>query len=99
MKPPSLIATFTLFSDYPLQWVLTLINEPLRRDVDISNGLPPGLLVAPPGGHWDSPNLTVTVTMTSAYMASLEVGKHHFFMTGVNQRGLNGFAQIELRVS
>lgn len=99
MQPVLLTATFTLFSDYPRQWMLTLINEPAKDDADVTNGLPPGLVVAPSGGAWDAPNLTVTVTLNAPFMAALGVGKHHFFMTGVNQRGLSSFAEIELIVS
>ena len=99
MQPVSVVATFTLFSAYPLKWLLTLINEPAQTNVDMTDALPPGLVVAPAGGNWDTPNLTVTMTMTAAYMAGLGVGQHHFFMTGVNQRGLSGFAEIKLTVS
>jgi hypothetical protein len=99
MLPPTLVTTFTLVSANPMQWILTLINEPLRSDVDLTNGLPPGLVVAPAGGAWNQSPLVVTVTMTALYMASLTPGTHHFYMTGVSQRGLSGYAEVVLTVS
>lgn len=98
MQPASLPAVFTLFSPFPMQWKLTLINEPLASDADATNGLP-GLVVLPAGGSWTVPALTVTMTLTAAFMAALGIGLHHFFMTGISQRGLSGFAQITLAVT
>jgi hypothetical protein len=97
--PPSLITTFTLFSDHPLQWALTLINEPDGSHSDITNGLPPLLVVAPFGGSWNTPTLLVTVTLTTPYLIGLKPGKYHFFMTAVNRRGLSSFAEVVLTVS
>jgi len=95
--PPTAIATFTLVSDFPLSWKLVVISEPVVGDMDITSApFPPGLVVAPAGGVWDTPMLVVTVTMTAVFMASLGIGMHHFFMTGVNQRGLNAYANPEL---
>ena len=86
--PLTLTATFTLSSAFPLKWVLTLLNEPLHQHVDLTDGLPPGCVVTPSGGAWDSPSLTVTIQLTAAFMTSLTKGIHRFFMTGVSQRGL-----------
>ncbi len=98
--PPTALATFTLFSDYPLLWKLVVISEPVGRDMDITNDPPPaGLLIVPSGGVWSTPNLTITVTMTAAFMLSLGIGIHHFFMTGVNQRGLSTFSEMVLTVT
>jgi len=99
-SPPSALATFTLFSDYPLSWKLVVISEPVGANMDVTNGLPPmGLVVAPAGGDWSTPSLAVTVTMSAIYMGSLGIGTHHFFMTGVNQRGLSSFAEMVLTVT
>jgi hypothetical protein len=98
--PMSAFATFTLFSDFPLSWKLVVISEPAGGDMDITSApFPPGLVVAPAGGDWTTPNLVVTVTMMATFMASLGVGIHHFFMTGVNQRGLNSYAEMMLTVT
>jgi len=99
MQPATLTATFTLISLYSKQWLLTLINEPLKSHVNMTNGLPPGLVVAPAGGKWDSSPLTIMLTMTAAFMASLTLGQHHFYMTGISQRGLPGYAEIILTVT
>ena len=100
LLPPTALATFTLFSDFPLSWNLVVISEPVPRNMDITNApFPPGLVVAPAGGDWTTPTLVVTVTMTAAFMASLGIGTHHFFMTGVNQRGLNDFVEMVLTVT
>jgi hypothetical protein len=99
MLPPTLVTTFTLVSANPMQWILTLINVPLRSNADLTNGLPPGLVVAPAGGAWNQSPLVVTVTMTALYMASLTPGLHHFYMTGVSQRGLSDYAEVVLTVS
>jgi hypothetical protein len=98
--PPTAIATFNLFSDFPLSWKLVVISEPVGGVRDITSApFPPGLIVAPAGGVWDTPVLVVTVTMSAVFMASLGIGIHHFFMTGVNQRGLNSFAEMGLTVT
>jgi hypothetical protein len=98
MLPPTLLTTFTLTSDHPLQWILTLINEPQKRNLDVTNGLPPALVVAPPGGSWATSALVVTVTMTNLFMASLGIGMHHFYMTAVSRRGLSSYSEVKLTV-
>lgn len=98
MLPATLVVTFTLITLYPKQWLLTLINKPLKS-VDMTNGLPPGLVVQPAGGKWDSSPLTIILTMTAPFMASLTPGEHHFYMTGISQRGLSGYAEIILTVT
>ena len=98
--PPTAAATFTLFSDFPLSWKLVVISEPVPHNMEITSApFPPGLVVAPAGGDWTTPTLLITVTMTAVFMASLGIGTHHFFMTGVNQRGLNSFTQMVLTVT
>lgn len=100
MSPPMLITTFTLTSDHPLQWILTLINVPQQYNLDVTNGLPgQGLVVMPAGGSWITPNLTITVTMTAAFMASLGSGVHHFYMTAVSRRGLSSYSEVILTVT
>ncbi len=98
MMPPLLNIVFNLSSPFPLQWNLTLLNGTTKMNFDITNGMPPAI-VAPMGGVWGSPNLTVSVTLNAVFMAGLGVGMHHFCMTGVNQRGLSGFAECILTVS
>jgi hypothetical protein len=101
--PPAAAVTFNLFSNFPLQWILILIKAgPVPGSSDITNGDPSaGLTVLPAGGEWNTTNLTVTMTMTATYMASLGIGTHDFFMTGINQRGLSGFNDppVKLTVS
>ncbi|MFN7931269.1 MAG: hypothetical protein U0Y68_25735 [Blastocatellia bacterium] len=99
MQPATLPITFTLGSTHPLRWQLTLINEPLASHVDVTNGIPPGLVVAPAGGGWNSAVLVVTVTLTALFMAALGIGLHHLFMTGISQRGLSAYAKFDLTVS
>ncbi len=99
MLPPVLPVTFSLNSAFPLKWNLTMLNGVAKINVDLTNGLPPGAIVAPPGGVWGSPSLVVTVTLNAVFMAALGPGTHHFCMTGVNQRGLSGFAECVLTVT
>ncbi len=99
LQPAVATATFNLFSDHPLRWILTLINETPPSHHDLTGGLPPNLTLAPSGGAWPTPALTVTLTMTAAYMSSLGLGRHHFFMSGVSRRGLTNFTAIILTVS
>lgn len=97
--PPTSAVVFTLASPHPLRWMLTLINEPLKSHTDLTHGLPPALTVAPAGGAWSTNPLTVTMTMTGPFMASLTAGTHHFFMTGISQRGLSRYLDVRLVVS
>ncbi len=99
MQPATLATTFTLTSVHPMKWIATLINEPLRSHTDVTNGLSPGLVVTPAGGAWNSSPLVVTLTMTATFMLALTPGLHHFYMIGVNQRGLSGFFKVVLTVS
>ena len=96
--PPNLTAAFTLSSAFPLKWTLTLINETEKTSADLTDGMPPALNVQPFGGAWSLPRQTITVNMTLAFLASLAPGLHRFFMTGVSQRGLTGFAKMILTV-
>jgi hypothetical protein len=98
MQPATLAVTFTLTAAHPMRWLLRLLNEPLKASADITNGQPPGLIVTPAGGAWNSSPLLVTVTMTAAFMAALTRGDHHFFMTGVSQRGISKFIEVLLTV-
>jgi hypothetical protein len=96
--PPTLSAAFTLSTAYPLSWILTLINEPEKTNADLTNGLSPALTLQPSGGVWDVPTQTITLSMTVAFLGTLAPGLHRFFMTGVSQRGLTGFAEMVLTV-
>jgi hypothetical protein len=98
--PTQAVVTFTLTSDHPLKWTLTLISDTKLKPkhVDLTHG-ESGLSLVPVGGSWDTPILVVTMTMSNTYMAALPMGTHDFFMTGVSQRGLFGSAKIELTVS
>ena len=96
---PVLTTAFALATDHPNLWVLTMLNEPTGANADITNGLPPGLVVAPAGGAWDTPALTVSVTMTMAFITTLGPGRHHFVMTGVSRRGLTGSFDVVLTVT
>jgi hypothetical protein len=98
--PPANTATFSLSSDYPLLWKLILISEPAGPSRDLTNGpYPPGLQVLPEGGDWSTPSLTVTINIDATFMASLGIGVHHFYLTGVNQRGLSQVVETVLTVS
>jgi hypothetical protein len=98
--PTSLVVTFTLVSDYPMQWILTLLNPKLiPPNVDLTQATSAGLVITPSGGEWSTPSLTVTVTMDALFMNALGPGEYHLFMTGVNQRGLSGFAEVVLTVT
>jgi hypothetical protein len=97
--PVPLVVTFTLFSNFPGLWRLTLISETPGSDSDLTNGDPLGAVAAPSGGNWNTPNLTVNLTLTKAYMTDLGLGRHHLYMTGVNQRGLSNYAETLLIVS
>jgi hypothetical protein len=99
MLPPTAAITFTLTSAFPLSWTLTLLNTTLGTSIDASNGLPTGLVVAPAGGSWTSPSLTVVLTMSASFMASLTPGTHWFYMTGISKRGKSGFASATVVVS
>lgn len=96
---PALTTTFSLATDHPNLWVLTMLNEQTGGNADITNGLPPGLVVAPAGGSWDTPALTVSLTMTMAFITTLGPGCHHFVMTGVSRRGLAGSFDVVLMVT
>ena len=97
---PAIPLTFTLTSAFPLKWVLIRVSEPpLSTHADLTNGDPAGAVVAPAGGDWNTPLLTVTLTLSAAYLTSLGPGRHHFYMTGVSQRGLSFYQESIVTVS
>jgi len=101
---PSVAVTFTLTSAHPMLWILTEIDEPDPdpKSKDRTNTQPPGMTVTASGGQsggvWNVSPLVITLTMTAAFMNGLLSGIHRFFVTGVSQRGLSGFAELELTV-
>jgi hypothetical protein len=97
--PPTVIATFTLTHPYPLRWVLTRVSEaPASGHGDVTNGEGTAQVV-PSGGAWSKPSLTVTLEMDAVYMTGLGKTRHHFYMTGVSQRGISAGAECVLTVS
>jgi len=99
--PAALPMTFTLQSLFPRRWLLSMLNSPMPtpQHREITNGEPPNIVVAPSGGAWTTPALTITVTLTGTSMATLAPGDHHFVLTAVNQRGRSHFAEVILIVS
>jgi hypothetical protein len=100
MLPATQPLAFTLVSPFPLKWLLTRVSEPPNATAaDLTAGEPPLAVVTPPGGAWTTPVLTVTLTLSAAYMASLGNGTHRFHLTAVNRRGLWASAESKLTVS
>jgi hypothetical protein len=99
MSPAPLPVTFSLTSAHPMQWVLTFLNGVGSTSEDATNGLPTGLVPAPPGGAWTTPQLVVAVMLMSSFFASAGQGLHHLYMTGVSKRGLSGFAEVKINVT
>ena len=97
--PLLLSLTFTVISRFPNRWMLTMIVPP--GSTDITSSAPAGLTVLPSGGSWNDSPLTVTVTLTAAYMMALPIipAKVSFVMVGINQRGRSAFAEAVLWVS
>lgn len=97
--PVPLVITFNLTATYPLRWILTLINHSLAAHVDLTNGIPGSVTVVPSGGQWSTPSLSLTVTMTPAFLTALTAGTHDLYLTGISRRGLSGHAQATIVVS
>jgi hypothetical protein len=98
-KPPTFLLTFSLSAPYPLLWILTFINTVAGQAMDATNGIPPGIVVAPAGGSWTPSSLTVTVTITALFAVAQGIGTHEFFMTGVTKRGISAYAKALMVVS
>ncbi|HEX4320452.1 MAG TPA: hypothetical protein VHZ52_06090 [Acidobacteriaceae bacterium] len=98
--PSPVVFNFMLTSEYPLRWVLTLINETLGTHMDLTNdALAPGATVTPSGGEWTMPTLNIALTMTPAFIAALTPGTTEIYLTGVSQRGLSGHAIAILNIT
>lgn len=97
--PPTLLFTFTIHSEFPRRWTLFHISPPTTF-MDVTNGLPPGIVVAPAGGTWSTETLVITVTVTGLYASSLAPPfEHSFVLTAINHRGLPAFAEAKIAVS
>lgn len=99
MSPATLSVTFTLTSLHPLKWILTQIDEPEQFTNERTSNQPTGMTVNPAGGVWNVSPLTITLTLTAAYMATLAPLDHRFFLSGVTQRGLSNFVEVVLTVT
>jgi hypothetical protein len=95
--PLALPMAFTLQSQFPRRWLLSLISSTQHRD--ITDGERPNIVVAPSGGAWSTSVLIVTVTLSGAFMATLAPERHYLVLTAVNFRGKSKFAQVVLTVS
>jgi hypothetical protein len=99
MTPATLPLAFVVSSLFPLKFVATRLSDPPNAgNEDLTNGAA-GAVVTPAGGDWTTPVLTVTLTLSAAYMASLGIGVHRFYVTGVNKRGLSASAESLLTVT
>jgi len=98
-EPVTLPMEFVLESQYPNRWLLTMLNVPARSSTEITNGLPPAIVVAPPGGGWPDAALSVTVSLQGVYLATLAQGKYYFVLTALNVRGKSSYAQATLTVT
>ena len=96
--PVPVVVAFNLTAAHPLRWVLTLINTTLKRQQDLTGGAP-GATVVLANGQWSTPPLTVTVTLTPAFVAALTVGTHHLFLTAISQRGLSDYGEATIGVT
>jgi len=96
---PPLVVTFTLTTAFPQKWVLTLISTPSKKKFDLTNGIPSQVQVTPSGGAWPSPSLTITVTLSPTFLASLGIGPQDMYMTAVSKRGLSSYGQATITVS
>lgn len=97
--PAPVVIAFNLATDHPLKWILTLINDTPGGSIDLTNGIPGAVTVAPTGGTWSSPVTTVTVTLTPPFPGNLGIGTKELFLTGVSRRGLSGHGKATIMVS
>ncbi len=98
--PLPVSATFSLSAPYPMQWILTLIHEKVvGGSVDLTGGIPGMALVSPEGGSWNSPTLTINVTLQGEYVATFPIGQHDLYLTGISQRGLSNYAVASFQVT
>ncbi len=97
--PPTLAAAFTLTSAHPLKWILTLIHDPGGPVDHLNDAQPAGLTLTPSDSAWNVTPLTINLSLTAAYMGTLLPGAHRFFLTGVSERGLSDFIELDLTVS
>lgn len=98
--PVPVVIPFTLTTNHPMKWILTLIDEkPPGAHIDLTNGIPGMVTVVPSGGQWTTPTLPVVVTLTPPFLTGLGPGTKNLFLTGVSQRGLSGYAKATIVVS
>ena len=96
MLPSVVVFSFTMVTDHPMMWTLRLITA-TGLNFDITSGFP-GLTVTPSGGDWTSPLLSVEVSIPAPMVATFGAGASYLYLTGVSQRGLNGFAKATITV-
>lgn len=96
-NPAMLPYVFTLSSLFPRRWTLFRVSATAASD--ITAGVPASITVLPAGGVWATPALTVAVTITGTFAATLTPGTHQLVLTAVNHRGLAAKAQATLVVS
>ncbi|PWU14365.1 MAG: hypothetical protein C5B50_17450 [Verrucomicrobia bacterium] len=98
-QPVTLPMSFSLFSQFPNRWILTILSQPTNSYADITNGLLPNIAVAPAGGDWPNPALTVEVTLQGSFLFTLPIGNYYFVLAAINVRGLSSYAQVVLTIT
>jgi hypothetical protein len=94
------IVTFTLGSRFPKGWLLTFARKkppgvPLAPVEDWTAGVSGRVNVTPSGGTWDEVALTVVVKiLRSLFLSLVDNDENYLTLTGFNQRGLAGYAQV-----
>lgn len=96
--PAPVAFNFTLTSDHPLKWILSLINPSNAQNIDLTNGAP-GVTVTPSGGSWTTSTQDIAVTMTPAFVTALSVGTSQLYLIGISRRGISGKAIATIDVT
>lgn len=97
--PAPVVILFNLTTNFPLKWILTLIDQgPPGQNIDLTDGLPGSVDVFPAGGQWEAPNVQVTVTLGPTFLTALGPGEKDLYLTGVSQRGLSAYGVATVMV-
>ena len=94
------ITSFSLTTNFPLKWILTLIKEPApSASIDLTTTTVAGVTITPPNaGAWNVSPLDIQLTLDLLFLQNLVAGDYRFYMTGISQRGLSDNAVFHLSV-
>jgi hypothetical protein len=91
--PTPLSFVFSVNSAFPFKWKLTKLSN---QEPDDTQDFTNSTMVTPGGGEWKTNTMSINLVLEPVYLQDLSIGKHHFVMAGIDERGNSDYATANL---